>query len=436
MQKKLIAVAVGSALAAIGASPALAQNATVSVFGTFYGEYASINNGAKSAAEPYQRYDHFQNPGSEIGFRGEEKLGGSLSAWFQCASSMDYRGSGNSTATNSQAGSLFCTRNSALGLKGAFGNAFYGNWQTPFTRVNLASNVGANDTGVFGNAHIMTGTSTTTGISAPGQTNTVAGGTFTAPSTFTAATAAINTVCPSVYRRRQNNLFTYETPNFSGFTAMGAMTTRNNASAATSGQLKTRLWSVGLQYANGPLFIGGAYEEHKDFYNQNTTATAATAPLGGDDRAWHIGAAYTFGNNLKLGAQYNDIKAEPGIGIETQVKTWHIGIDWMISGPHGIRAAYSHAGDVKGGIPTTVTAAGVIVPGTAMNTRPPSGGSTSADMWQIRYVYQASKRTEFALGYSRTNNSQFATYETGGSNSTQFRGQDSNAVAGSMRHTF
>src|SRR5436190_2695435 len=158
MQKKLIAVAVGSALTAIGAAPALAQNATVNVFGTLYAEYASINNGAKSATEPYQRYDHFQNPGSEIGFRGEEKLGGGMSAWFQCTSSMDYRGSGNSSSTTSPAGSTLCTRNSALGMKGGFGNIFFGNWQTPFTRVNLQSNTGANDTGVFGNAHIMTGT--------------------------------------------------------------------------------------------------------------------------------------------------------------------------------------------------------------------------------------------------------------------------------------
>jgi predicted porin len=413
MQKKLIAVAVGSALAAIGAAPALAQNATVNVFGTLYAEYASIDNGAQTGTgAPYQRYDHFQNPGSEIGFRGEEKLGGGMSAWFQCTSSMDYRGSGNSSSTNSQAGSTLCTRNSALGMKAGWGNIFFGNWQTPFTRVNLQSNTGANDTGVFGNAHIMTGTSSTFGISSPQQ--------------------AINTLSPAVYRRRQNNLMTYETPNFSGFTVMGAFTTRNNASSATAGQLKTRLWSIGGQYANGPLYIGAAYEKHQDFYNQNGSLVT---PVGGDDQAWHIGAAYTFANRLKLGGQYNEIKSDSFLTASTKIKTWHIGIDWMISGPHGIRAAYSHAGDVTGGIPTTVVA-GVIVPGTPMNTRPASGGNTDASMYQIRYVHQLSKRTELTLGYSRTNNSNFATYETGGSASTQFIGADSSAFAAAMRHTF
>jgi len=422
MQKKLIAVAVGSALAAIGAAPALAQNATVNVFGTLYAEYASINNGNKAVTgDPYQRYDHFQNPGSQLGIRGEEKLGGGLSAWFQCTSSMDYRGSGNSSSTNAQAGSTLCTRNSALGMKGNFGNIFYGNWTTPFARESVAGNVGANETGIWGNSHIMSGTSTTTGISAPGQTNVVGGGTFTAPATFTAATAAINTVSPAVYRRRQNNLMTYESPNFSGFSVAGAFTTRNYASSATAGQLKTRLWSFGANYSNGPIYIGAAYEKHADFYNQNGSAVA---PIGGDDRAWTISGAYTFSNNLKLGAVYQNTKSSPLVGIDTEVKSWNIGIDWMISGPHGMRAAWTHAGDVSG------------VPGTAMNARPAAGPSTSVNMYQIRYVHQLSKRTELTVGYSRTDNAQFATYETGGANSTQFIGSDSNAFGASMRHNF
>ena len=206
----------------------------------FYGEYSRINNGNKSAAEPYQTYDHFQNPGSEIGFRGEEKLGGGLSAWFQCTSSIDYRGSGNASSSNSQAGSTWCTRNSAVGLKGVFGNAFYGNWQTPWTRINNQGNTGSNDTGVFGNAHIIAGASSTYGISSPsaGSGGVVAAG-------ATTFGGAINTTTAGAFRRRQNSLFTYETPSFAGFQAMGSVTTRNYASAATSAQIKARLWSVG-----------------------------------------------------------------------------------------------------------------------------------------------------------------------------------------------
>jgi predicted porin len=399
MQKKLIAVAVGGALTAIGA-PALAQNATVNVYGTFYGEYSRINNGRNPAGQDYQTYDHFQNPGSEIGFRGEEKLGGGMSAWFQCATSVDYRGGGNTSSTNNQSGSYWCSRNSALGLKGGFGNVFYGNWQTPFTRINSAGNVGSNDTGIWGNAHIMTGTSSTFGIAAPGQN--------------------INTLSPAVYRRRQNNLFTYETPNFGGFTAMGAVTTRNYASAATPAQLKARLYSIGAQYANGPIFVGAAYEVHDNFYNRGSVAV----PNAGDDKAWTVAAAYTLPIRLKLGGSIVQTKSDAVLNAQTKVTSFHFGIDWMISGPHGVRLGYSRAGDVKG--PT----------GTPMNARPAAGPNTKADRWAIRYVYALSKRTEVTAGYSRNNNRANANYETGGSSTAQQAGSDSSAFGVAVRHTF
>lgn len=427
MQKSLIAVAVGGALAVISAAPALAQNATVNVYGTFYGQYGSISNGrAPVTGDQFKRYDHFQNPGSEIGFRGEEKLGGGLSAWFQCNSSIDYRGSTNASSSNSQAGSTWCTRNSALGMKGGFGNIFYGNWTTPFSRISVAGNTGSDETGIWGNSHLLTGTSTTNGIQSPSQA------------------AAVSNLCPSVYRRRQNNLLTYETPNFSGFTAMGAVTSRNYASAATSAQLKTRLWSIGGQYANGPLYLGVAYEKHSDFYTITNLPGVAAGLVGGDDRAWTMSASYSFSNNLKVGGVYHDIKSSASaptvgaVGGDTKIKTWHIGIDWKISGPHGIRAGYSRAGDVQGAFivsPITV-ASPTGFTGTAMNTRPGAGPNTGADMWQIRYVHELSKRTELQLGYSRTNNRSAGTYETGGATSTQYAGADSSAIGASMRHSF
>jgi predicted porin len=420
MQKKQLVVAVSSALGAICAAPVLAQNATVNVYGTMYGEYSWTKNGARSATEPYQPRDHWQNPGSELGFRGEEKLGGGLSVWFQCATSLDYRGTTNSSSSNSQAVGSWCTRNSAFGLKGVFGNVYYGNWQTPWTRINSAANVGSNDTGVFGNAHIIAGTSSTFGIQSPSQ-------------------GTIVNLSPAVYRRRQNNLLTYETPNLAGFSVMGAMTARGYASAATGAQFRARLWSLGAQYANGPLFVGAAYELHDNFYSRNTVA-APVVPVQGDDRGWTIGATYTFSNNLKIGGHYNDFKSEAsffnpatGIGGDTKVKAWHIGLDWMISGPHGVRAAYSRAGNVSGAY--VISATGVLT-GTAMNARPAAGPSTAADMWQIRYVYQLSKRTEVTAGMSWTNNRANATYETGGSSTTQLGGSDSHAYAMALRHSF
>ena len=183
MQKKLLAVAVAGAL--VAPALALAQNATVNVYGRLYAEYSYVDQG--NAAIPaggingvgLNSTDLLQNPGSEIGFRGEEKLGGGMSVWFQCASTMDWRG---------QATAALCSRNSALGLKGGFGNVFAGNWDTPFKRVT--ETVGGNETGVYGTANVLFGGS---------------------------ATVASGAASQGLYKRRQNNLITYDSPNLSGF---------------------------------------------------------------------------------------------------------------------------------------------------------------------------------------------------------------------------
>src|SRR5919106_5844085 len=123
MQKKLLAVAVAGALGA--PAVVMAQASTVQVFGRMYVEYSfAVDQGNAAGPTFFERSDadFIQTPGSNIGFKGEEKLGGGLSAWFQCESTADFRGIGHEG---------WCSRNSALGLKGGFGNLFIGNWDAP-----------------------------------------------------------------------------------------------------------------------------------------------------------------------------------------------------------------------------------------------------------------------------------------------------------------
>jgi len=145
MHKKAVAIAVAGALGA--PAVALAQSSTVQVFGTMYIEYSFVDQGNNPAGLERSNADFIQTPGSEIGFKGEEKLGGGLSAWFQCTTTADPRGI-------SQNG--WCSRNSALGIKGAFGNVFFGNWDIPSKRTSGPLNVGANDTGIWGTAFLLT----------------------------------------------------------------------------------------------------------------------------------------------------------------------------------------------------------------------------------------------------------------------------------------
>jgi len=135
MQKKLIAVAIAGALGTPAA--VLAQTSTVNIYGNVTYEYGIGDQGAGK-----KDVDYADTPGgSAIGFRGEEKLGGGLSAWFQCESSIDVRGI-------DQPG--FCTRNSAVGFRGAWGNLHFGIWDTPFKRALNVGTVGAEETGLMG----------------------------------------------------------------------------------------------------------------------------------------------------------------------------------------------------------------------------------------------------------------------------------------------
>ncbi len=356
-------------------------------------------------------YDHLQNPGSNIGFRGEEKLGGGLSAWFDCQTSADFRG---------QSVEGLCGRNSALGLKGGFGNFFVGVWDTPFKRVQ--DNVGSGDTGVFGNATIFMGNSTTTDSGS---------GT------------------PGAFKRRQRNSINYETPNFSGFTGMATYTAINQSSGATGAQIanKPRLWSLAAKYQNGPLNVFGAYEKHSDYTNTAAVAAGFTAGFTAagafssaavaavplqiqDETGYLLGGSYTFGNNLKLGAMWSRQKFDqamptlPGVA-SSRVNVWHLGIDWMFAGPHGVRAAYTKAGDMKGN-------------GFAVGTLRPAAnpaGQTGAHQWQIRYVYAMSKRTEFTAGYSKIDNDLFANYQMGGTAANN-AGSSISAFALGLTHKF
>ncbi|MBM3343570.1 MAG: porin [Betaproteobacteria bacterium] len=390
MQKKLIAVAVAGVLGA--PAVALAQNATVNIYGRMYMELAQVDQGNSrtSSTSPLVDGQILQTPGSAIGFRGEEKLGGGMSAWFQCETTADYRGFEQDA---------LCGRNSALGLRGGFGNIFIGVWDTPFKRVT--DPVGSQETGVFGTAWVLFGSSgTTTGAN----------------------------VNQGVFKRRQGGSINYDTPVFGGFQVSLATTVLNSQTSVLNSATgsKPRVYSISARYNARGLNVYGAYEKHKDI----TGAAGA-----GDDTGYALGASYTFAGNIKVGGLYSRQKWQLQDGsamTEGRVNVWSFGVDAKISGPHGIRANYSSAGDVKGN-----TVAGL---GTAGATRPAainSGvkGNTGAAVYSIRYVHALSKRTEFVAGYSKVKNDTNARYPLGGLNNNA-TGNDPSAFAIALDHRF
>jgi predicted porin len=361
----------------------------VQIYGKITYEYGIADQG-----NGRPNVDYADTPGgSNVGFKGEEKLGGGLSAWFQCESSADVRGM-------DQTG--FCTRNSAIGLKGAFGNVHFGRWDTPMKRALNVGTVGATETGLLGMSFVAFGGS---------------GGAD--------ATASNDGIQRQRWKRREAGLSYYESPNFNGFQVLGAFSSGNSAadhSAVDATQnAKPRVQSLAALYHNGGLGIGVGYERHKEF-GLGTSLGSTTA---GDDRGWGVSASYHFaGPKLKIGATYLDQKYETGPGRDLGKKTWTLGVDWNIAGPHSLEAQYANAGNSTG---NSLVAVG---------SNAASGADTGAKDYSIAYVYAFSKRTDIRLGYHKTDNDTNAKYKLGNTASLLTAGDSQSAYAMYVSHKF
>ena len=378
MQRKLMAVAVAGVFAA--PALALAQSSTVQIYGRITYEYGYADQGDGRPST-----DVAQTPGgSAIGFRGQEKLGGGLTAWFQCESSADVRGI-------SQDG--LCTRNSAIGFKGGWGNLHFGRWDSPFKRAVNMGTVGVKDTGLLGHSFTFAGGS--------GGTN------------------AINKSNRNRWKRRDVGWTYYESPMFSGAQILAAFTPGNAATNVLDGQGndKPRVMSLAGTWKHGPFGAGLGYEEHQNF------GTLGTPDL--KDKAWTISGAYTFQNKIKFGVAYIDADYEQQDG-DIKKQNWLVGVDWKIAGPHSVQFGWVNAGKSKGSSVTSIS-------DIAANA---GAGGTGADWWTISYQYNFSKRTSARIGYVQLDNKENASYALGGLHAPTSAGQDQNAVVLYLQHNF
>ena len=393
MNKKLIAVAVGSALGVIG-MPAFAQSSTVTLSGNLNYMYGYYDNGGAGYANATansiapgvakNRTDSLTNSESEWVLTGEENLGGGMAAFFRCASTMDLTGAG---------ASIMCGRTSYIGMKGGFGAVSFGNNDTPIKQMIALYDPFPISAPTGQGAQMFNGVS-----SAAGNSGNVSG-------------------AASSFSRRQNNLITYSMPTMNGFDAAVAYSAANEATGSTSASTitKPRMYSVMANYTNGPLKVGIGYERHIDFNpgsGQTTAATvvgtiagAATGAMlgtykGGRDSSYQMGAAYTFNGSLTVSAIYANMKYDniDGFGADMSVSTYGLYGAWAISGPHSLKLGYGVQGSTKG---TFIQAVGAPV---GVYTANGGAGQSGSQKFHGEYSYAMSKRTEVSLGYARISN--------------------------------
>ncbi len=405
MHKKLLAVAVAGALAAPMLAQAASSGSTVQIYGVAQFEHGYLDQGSGRPST-----DYVESTGSLIGFKGTESLGGGMSAWFQCETTMDIR-------AFDQVG--LCSRNSGLGFRGGFGNVWVGRWHTPMSRALGIGEVGGEATGNLGISYLAAGGS--------GSTSLI--GTAATPNGGGSASR-------HRFRRRETCLTTYETPRMGGFMVGAAVSCGNAASEgqATGNNVdgaanqKPRLWSFAGTYVQGPLSAGLSYERHTD--------VGGTAPGSRelDDRGWGLSAAYTFGA-IKVGGMYVDRKWEMAVGGTLKKKSAAVGMEWNIAGPHNLHLNYNWLDDTKGSC--VGTAAQCSISPTTAGGIAAIGGDSGAQSYSIAYQYNLSKRTSAKLGYVRMDNDSRSQAARIGTAATVLNaGDNQDAVALVVKHRF
>src|SRR5467141_1778348 len=208
---------------------------------------------------------------SYLGFRGERKFGNTgLKGIWQIEQSIELDGA---------VAGVFSNRNTFLGLTGGFGTVKLGNMDTIYKE--------------YGQVEEMFG---------------LTSGNFISPSNVLSQIGIGNSSTARFHERAKNSI-QYQTPEFQGFQA-GLQYSPDETKNDVGNTLNKELWSMGVKWESGPLYLSAQYERHKDFFGgsnnvsssvSNIVAGAPTPDAHSKDTGMRFSAAYRFGNHRVAG---------------------------------------------------------------------------------------------------------------------------------------
>ncbi|RDI13675.1 porin [Comamonas sp. AG1104] len=288
MKKSLIALAV---LAASGA--AMAQS-SVTLFGIVDTGVSYVDNAVGNNAK-YGVHSS-GNATSRLGLRGTEDLGGGLKAGFWLEGEL------GTDDGNAALGGFNFRRESTVRLSGNFGEVRLGRETTPTFRAGLKYDL-------FG----ATGIGQNMGYADWAGTGIADGNTI-----------------------RKDNMLSYSSPNFSGFTAnisyafdekKGATIYAGTPDQITLGGKVGRYVGGNVGYDNGPLSVTAAYGTLS--YGQ-----------AGDRDEMSIGASYNFGV-AKVVGNVQQIKYKPEQGSSAKFNNYLLGVSAPVGGVGEVKLQYA-----------------------------------------------------------------------------------------------
>jgi len=346
MKKKLLAVAVVGAFALPGA--ALAQS-SVTISGFLKGGFESLSYGQTAKANSSQ--SGVVDDSSRIIFNVREDLGGGLAAIGQ----VDVR-------VGLDSGAIAANGNNHVGLVSK-------NWGRIF--------IGRQDLHYFNRESELT-----------------VRGSLRADNISLLAFAGGGGVAVAAASRTPNVVH-YTTPNWNGFTVIGAYSSNPNPATAVagvgaagngaeadigSGVRKGRAWHLNPNWAQKNFQIGYSYWSAKQ-------DAAGAAIANADQRSDRLYGSYNWGG-LKVGLAWDKSKLKTATtgAVASDRSAWSIPVQYTW-GNHGVYGHYTKARDDKA---------------TAAND--------GAKMLALSYAYNLSKRTSLSLTYAKITNDVAAAY--------------------------
>ncbi len=256
---------------------------------------------------------------SYLGFRGERKFGNTgLKGIWQIEQSVEL-----DTGTGT-----FSNRNSFLGLAGGFGTVKLGNMDTIYKEYGQVEEI-------FG----------------------LTSGNFISPSNVLSQIGIGNNRTARFHERAPNSI-QYQTPEFQGFQA-GLQYSPDETKNDTGNTLNKELWSMGVKWESGPLYLSAQYERHKDFFGgSNNVSSSVSNIVGGaptpdahsKDTGMRFSAAYRFGNHRVAGdiarLKYEESGQAAGNKFASYEHTnWAISFESSWGGPWRTAIEYVSGGE-------------------------------------------------------------------------------------------
>jgi predicted porin len=346
--------------AACGGARAEGSNVTV---------YGRLNLGLEGLQNDDVRVTRMSNYRSVLGFRGSEDLGGGLKAIFQIEGTL---------SPDTGAGSP-AARDTRIGLEGAAGTLFAGNWVTPYNGATAGLDpyypTTAGYMSIMGNG----------------------------------SAATVNNVSDtSSFDRRQQNSVHYWTPVWNGLQLRVA---QGLSEERPAGGAKPSLTSAAAIYEQGAWYAAATIERHHEYQG-----------AGLNDSGAKLAAAYRFGDT-RVALIGERLRYETPAGTLRR-NDLYVSLTHQI-GPHGLKLGVARAGDGSGSA-ADGTQVGFVK----------KGADTGATHYTAGYDYTFSKRTALFAYYTHLSNQRNAVVDFAINSLSPTPGATLKGVSLGIRHAF